>query len=228
MMFEELKKRVCEANLCLESAKLVKLTWGNVSGIDREKGIVAIKPSGVPYSELTPDKIVLTDLCGKVIEGTLRPSSDLATHLVLYNAFDSVGGITHTHSSWATVFSQAGKEIVPLGTTHADAFPAPVPVTREMTDEEIRGEYEKETGNVIVERFRDIDPKLNTAVLVRSHAPFTWGASPEKSVECAIILEEVAMTAYHTLQLGGKPMQRVLLEKHFYRKHGKNAYYGQK
>lgn len=225
---KELKKRVFDANLKLKELGLVVLTWGNVSEIDREKGLVAIKPSGVPYETMTADDIVIVDLDGNVVDGKYRPSSDLPTHLELYKAFPDIKGVTHTHSRWATIFSQAGKEIEPLGTTHADTFYGAVPITRKLTAEEIAGEYEKETGTVIIEAFKGIDPLSIPAVLVNSHGPFTWGSDAAKSVENAIILEEVAMMAWHTQKLDVQAkIQQELLDKHYLRKHGKNAYYGQ-
>ena len=227
-MLEQMKKSVFEANRLLKESGLVVLTWGNVSQIDREKGYVVIKPSGVDYSTMTAKDMVVVDLEGTVVEGELKPSSDLPTHIELYKAFPEIGGITHTHSRWATVFSQAGMGIPALGTTHADVFYGPIPATRKMTGQEIQGEYEKETGKVIVETFFDIDPNEIPAVLVHSHGPFIWGKNAMKSVENAITLEEVAMMAYHTLQLNpDAKMQQELLDKHFLRKHGANAYYGQ-
>ena len=227
-MLENLKEQVCAANLRLKSDGLVVLTWGNVSAIDTEKGLVVIKPSGVDYDAMTPEDMVVVDMDGKVVEGKLKPSSDLDTHLVLYKAFPDVGGITHTHSRWATIFSQAGVPVPALGTTHADAFYGAVPVTRRLTDAEIQGDYERETGNVIVETFRGIDAMSIPGVLVNNHGPFTWGKNAMKSVENAIILEEVACMAFNTLQLNPNAnMQQELLDKHFLRKHGANAYYGQ-
>ena len=227
-MLEQIKKRVFEANLMLKSSGLVVLTWGNVSEIDRESGHIVIKPSGVDYGSMTAEDMVVVDMEGNVVEGTLKPSSDLATHMELYKAFSDIGGITHTHSHWATVFSQAGLPIEPFGTTHADTFYGTVPVTRRMTAEEINGAYESQTGKVIVETFKGIDPMALPAVLVHSHGPFTCGSDALKSVENAIVLEEVAMMAYHTLALGTNVnLQKELLNKHYLRKHGKNAYYGQ-
>jgi len=230
-MLEELKKKVWEANLMLPKHGLVVFTWGNVSGIDREKGLLVIKPSGVSYEAMAPDDMVVVDLNGKVVEGRLNPSSDTPTHVELYKAFPKLGGIVHTHSRWATVWSQAGRGIPAYGTTHGDYFYGEIPVTRPMTPEEIAGEYEKETGKVIIERFAGIDPEYVPGVLVNSHGPFTWGKSPDEAVYNAVVLEEVAMMAWHTEALpGGRtvPMQRELLDKHFLRKHGPNAYYGQK
>lgn len=227
-MLEQIKQSVFTANRLLKESGLIVLTWGNVSQIDRESGYVVIKPSGVSYDVMKPEDMVVVDLEGNVVEGNLNPSSDLPTHLELYKAFPEIGGITHTHSRWATIFSQAGAAIPALGTTHADAFYGTIPVTRKMTEEEIAGEYEKETGKVIVETFRDINPNEIPAVLVHSHGPFIWGKNAMKSVENAITLEEVAMMAWNTLQLNpDAQIQQKLLDKHFWRKHGANAYYGQ-
>lgn len=227
-MLEQMKKSVFEANRLLKDSGLIVLTWGNVSQIDRENGHIVIKPSGVSYDTMTAEDMVVVDMEGNVVEGALKPSSDLPTHIELYKAFPDIGGITHTHSRWATVFSQAGVAIPPLGTTHADVFYGTIPVTRKMTEQEIQGEYEKETGKVIVETFSAIDPNEIPAVLVHSHGPFIWGKDAMKSVENAITLEEVAMMAYYTLQLNtNAQIQQVLLDKHFLRKHGANAYYGQ-
>ena len=234
---EQLKKLVYEANMELWRRNLVIYTWGNVSQIDREKGIVAIKPSGVPYETMTADQMVLMDLeTGRVLEGDLNPSSDTPTHLELYRRFPAIGGITHTHSEWATIYAQAGRAINDYGTTHADYFDGPIPCTRKMTPEEIGGEYELETGRVIAEHFEEngIDPMRVPAVLVHSHGPFAWNKTPMKSVEYAVILEYVAKMALNTEVLSHTPvsaaprMQSVLLRKHFDRKHGPNAYYGQK
>jgi len=229
-MFEQLKEEVCKANLALVDYKLVIFTWGNVSGIDRKKGVVAIKPSGVDYSQLTPDKIVLLDLDGKVIEGDLKPSSDTPTHLELYRCFPALGGICHTHSPRATAWAQACREIPAFGTTHADHFYGPVPVTAIMTRAEIEGDYELNTGKVIVRRFKDIDPMSIPAVLVAGHGPFTWGKNADKSVENAMVLEQVAAMAFETVSLvpDAVGISSTLLDKHYLRKHGKNAYYGQK
>ena len=227
-MLTELKEKVYQANRLLKDSGLVVLTWGNVSQIDRETGRIVIKPSGVSYDTMTAEDMVVVDLDGNVVEGRLRPSSDLPTHLALYRAFPNIGGITHTHSRWATVFSQAGRPIPALGTTHADVFYGTIPATRKMTEQEIQGEYEKETGNVIVETFAHMYPNEIPAVLVHSHGPFIWGKDAVKSVENAITLEEVAMMAYYTLQLDANAqIQQPLLEKHFLRKHGSGAYYGQ-
>jgi L-ribulose-5-phosphate 4-epimerase len=229
-MYDDLKQIVCKANIELQKQKLIIYTWGNVSGIDRKAGVVAIKPSGVPYDELTADKMVVLDLSGKIIEGKLNPSSDTPTHLELYRNFKDVGGITHTHSIYATMWSQACKPIPCLGTTHADHFYGPVPVTDILTKEEIEGDYELNTGKVIVRRFEGIDPMQMPAVLVANHGPFTWGKNPDKSVENAVVLEQVASMAIGTLTINSrqKDISRVLLDKHYLRKHGKGAYYGQK
>lgn len=236
-MLEELKQRVYDACMELYRRNLAIFTWGNVSGIDRESSLVVIKPSGVEYEKLSPEMLPVLDLyTGKVVEGELNPSSDTPTHLELYRRFDSLGGITHTHSRWATVFAQSGRGISCYGTTHADYFDGVVPCTRKMTAEEIAGEYELETGRVIAETFEEsgIDPMRVPAVLVHSHAPFTWGKSPMASVDCAVTLEYVAEMAYNTEMLSktlyGKidEIQPELLRKHFDRKHGPGAYYGQK
>lgn len=225
---QELKARVLRANLLLKESRLVTLTWGNVSEIDRARGLVAIKPSGVAYDSMTVEDIVVTDTEGNVVEGNLRPSSDLATHLALYRAFSDIRAVAHTHSKWATVFAQAGHDIPMLGTTHADTFYGDIPCTRGLTREEIFGAYEAETGKVIVETFAGRDPLAVPAVLVRSHAPFTWGADAVDAVQHAVILEEVACMALHTLLLAGAPtFDRALADKHYGRKHGADAYYGQ-
>lgn len=234
-MLTELKKKVYEANMALVDYNLVIFTWGNVSGIDREKGLVVIKPSGVEYSKLSPIDLPVVDLyTGKVVEGDLNPSSDTPTHLELYRRFKDVGGITHTHSEWAVIFSQAGRDIPAYGTTHADHFGGAIPCTRKMTPEEIAGEYELETGKVICETFEqnNINPMHIPAVLVHSHGPFAWGKDAMGSVESAVTLEAVAKMAYFTEVLSGTSpaplMQSELHHKHFDRKHGVNAYYGQK
>lgn len=207
---------------------LVTFTWGNVSAVDRESGLVVIKPSGVDYETMKPEDMVVVELDGNRVEGKLKPSSDTPTHIELYKAFDNIGGIVHTHSRWATVFAQAGRGINAYGTTHGDYFYGEIPVTRLMTPEEIAEEYEKETGKVIAETFKDKDPDMIPAVLVNSHGPFTWGKDAAEAVHNAVVLEETAMMAYYTESLGKTaPMQQELLDKHFLRKHGKNAYYGQ-
>lgn len=230
-MLESLKQAVLEANLDLPRYGLVTFTWGNVSGIDREKGLVVIKPSGVPYDELKADDMVVVDLDGNVVEGHRKPSSDTPTHVALYKAFDGIGGIVHTHAPWATSWAQAGRDLPALGTTHADYYYGPVPCTRPMTADEIRGAYELETGNVIVETFRTrgIDPLAVPGVLVHSHAPFNWGKDAHEAVHNAVVLEECAKMALHTFALNPKapPMDQALLDKHYFRKHGANAYYGQ-
>ena len=231
-MLESLKQEVYEANLLLPKYGIVTFTWGNVSGIDRERGIFAIKPSGVPYETLRPEDIVLVDLeTGKVVEGELNPSSDTPTHRVLYEEFPTLGAVVHTHSPWAVSFSEAGLPIEAMGTTHADSFYGDVPVTDALTQEEIEGAYEENTGKVIVRTFSKLglDPDAVPAVLVRQHGPFTWGPSPKKAVENAKILEVVAEMNYHALQLTRADIRvpQFLLDKHYYRKHGANAYYGQ-
>ena len=229
-MLEKLKKDVLEANLLLPKYGLVTFTWGNVSAIDRESGLVVIKPSGVPYDGMTAADMVVVDLNGKVIEGKWKPSSDTPTHLELHKAFPACGGIVHTHSRWATSFAQAGVGIRAMGTTQGDYFYGEIPCTREMTPEEIAGEYEKETGSVIIETFSGKDPAAIPAVLVHSHGPFTWGKDAAEAVHNAVVLEEVAFMNYHALQLNPvqTQMQQELLDKHYLRKHGKNAYYGQR
>ncbi|WP_294147323.1 L-ribulose-5-phosphate 4-epimerase [uncultured Selenomonas sp.] len=231
-MLEKLKQEVYEANMALPKHDLVTFTWGNVSGIDRESGLFVIKPSGVDYEKLTPDDMVVVDLEGKKVEGKLNPSSDTETHRVLYRAFPHIGGVVHTHSRWATTFAQAGQGVRAYGTTHADYFYGEIPCTREMTKEEIAGGYEYETGRVIVERFEKygVNPDDIPAVLVKDHGPFTWGKDAHEAVYHAVVLEEVAMMALHTqlLTQSRDPMPQALLDKHFLRKHGPNAYYGQK
>lgn len=231
-MLEELKRQVLDANLALPQYGLVVFTWGNVSGMDRERGLMVIKPSGVPYENMTVDDMVVVDLNGQKVEGRLNPSSDTPTHIELYKAFPTLGGIVHTHSRWATIFAQSGKGIPALGTTHADYFYGEVPCTRRMTPAEIAGNYEKATGTVIIETFGGSGKKAEDipAVLVHSHGPFTWGASPKEAVYHAVVLEEVAMMGWHTLHMPGadkNPIQQELLDKHFLRKHGPGAYYGQ-
>lgn len=231
-MLEELKKQVYEANMLLPKHHLITFTWGNVSGIDREKGIFAIKPSGVEYDELKPEDMVLVDLDGKKVEGDLNPSSDTETHRIFYQKFKNIGGVVHTHSRWATTFAQAGQGIRAYGTTQADYFYGEIPCTRDMTAEEIKGAYEYNTGVVAVECFesRGINPDYVPGVLVKNHGPFAWGTDAFNAVHNAVVMEEVAMMAFHTQMLTGDrdPMPQVLLDKHFLRKHGPNAYYGQK
>lgn len=229
-MLEKLKQKVLEANLLLPKYGLVTFTWGNVSAVDRESGIMIIKPSGVEYDKMTAEDMVAVSLeTGKVVEGHYKPSSDTPTHLELYKAFADVGGIVHTHSRWATSFAQAGRGIEPLGTTHADYFYGEIPCTHAMTPDEINGEYEKETGKVIVEAFREIDPLTIPAVLVKSHGPFTWGRTAGEAVHNAVVLEEAAFMNYHAIGINPqvRRMQQELLDKHYLRKHGDNAYYGQ-
>ncbi|MED0661937.1 L-ribulose-5-phosphate 4-epimerase [Geobacillus thermodenitrificans] len=228
-MLEELKRAVFEANLQLPQYRLVTFTWGNVSGIDRERGLVVIKPSGLAYDRLTAEDMVVVNLDGEVVEGQWKPSSDTPTHLWLYKQFPGIGGIVHTHSTWATVWAQAGKGIPPLGTTHADYFYGEIPCTRPMTNEEIQGEYELETGKVITETFRFLDPLQVPGVLVHGHGPFAWGKDPANAVHNAVVLEEVAKMAARTYMLNpnAQPISQSLLDRHYLRKHGVNAYYGQ-
>lgn len=231
-MLENLKQRVYEANMALPKHDLIKFTWGNVSEIDRESGLFVIKPSGVDYDDLTPDDMVVVDLDGNVVEGDLNPSSDTDTHRVLYKEFPDIGGIVHTHSPWAVSFAQAGVDIPAAGTTHADMFYGDIPATSLMTEAEINGAYELETGNVIVKTFEDrfINPNEVPAVLVQDHGPFVWGPNAEKAVYNSVVLEEVAQMTYHTMMLNphNVHMSQTLLDKHYLRKHGANAYYGQK
>ncbi|WP_127594731.1 L-ribulose-5-phosphate 4-epimerase [Paenibacillus lautus] len=229
-MLEDLKEQVLEANLDLPKHGLVTFTWGNVSGIDRERGLFVIKPSGVPYEDLKADDMVVLDLNGNIVEGDLRPSSDTPTHLVLYQNFKEIGGIVHTHSPWGTSWAQAGRALPAYGTTHADYFYGEIPITRPMTRDEIEGAYELETGNVIVERFADLDPNMVPGVLVHSHAPFVWGKDAHNAVHNAVVLEECAKIAARMQQINPEtePMDQALLDRHFLRKHGVNAYYGQK
>ena len=228
-MLEELKAKVCAANLALREYGLVTLTWGNVSGIDRARGLVVIKPSGVSYERMRPQDMVVVRLAdGSVAEGELSPSSDTPTHLVLYRSFPEIGGVVHTHSTFATAWAQAGSCIPDLGTTHSDHFLGTIPCTRDMDRAEIAGDYEKETGNLIVETFCDADPMNVPAVLVKNHGPFCWGTDAISAVENAIVLEEIARIAYYTLNINGAPtISEDLIRRHFFRKHGKNAYYGQ-
>lgn len=229
-MLENLKREVYEANMLLPKHGLITFTWGNVSAIDREKGLVVIKPSGVEYDKMKVDDMVVVDLDGNVVEGNLKPSSDTPTHLKLYKEFKDIGGVVHTHSRWATVFAQAGKGINPYGTTQADYFYGKIPCTRDMDEQEIQKEYEYNTGLVIVETFENIDPNKMPAVLVKNHGPFTWGKDALDAVHNAVVLEEVAMMAFNTEILNNyntKNMPDELLDKHFLRKHGPGAYYGQ-
>ncbi len=229
-MLEELKEQVLQANLLLSKYGLVTFTWGNVSGIDRESGLAVIKPSGLPYEEMTAEDMVVVDLEGNVVEGKWKPSSDTPTHLELYKAFPSCGGIVHTHSRWATSFAQAGREIPAMGTTQADYFYGAIPCTRPLRDEEINGEYEKETGRVIAETFAGLDPAAVPGVLVFSHGPFAWGTDAMNAVHNAVVMEEVAFMDFHAMMLNPQlgSIQQTLLDRHYLRKHGKTAYYGQK
>jgi L-ribulose-5-phosphate 4-epimerase len=229
-MLEELKAEVCRANLDVVAEGLVIQTWGNVSGLDRERGLMVIKPSGVPYSGMKPSHMVVVDLeSGKVVEGRLKPSSDTPTHLVLYRAFKSIGGIVHTHSLYATAWAQACRPLLAHGTTHADFCYGPVPCTRKLTTNEIKNDYEANTGHVIVETFRRLHPSRQPAVLVASHGPFAWGKDVREAVHNAVILETIAKLNTETLRINPKvkPMASALLDKHFLRKHGPAAYYGQ-
>jgi len=228
-MLEKLKAEVLAANLELPARGLVTYTWGNVSGIDRQQGLVVIKPSGVSYEKLQAKDLVVVDLAGNIKEGTLTPSSDTATHLVLYREFETIGGVVHTHSTWATIWSQLGRKIPPCGTTHADYFYGDIPCTRKLSGEEIHRDYEQETGLVIAETMTGINPQHCPAVLVNDHGPFSWGETPAMAVHNAVVLEEVAKMAYYTELMQQKnSMDKVLMNKHFLRKHGKNAYYGQR
>lgn len=228
-MYEELKEAVCSSNIELEAQRLVICSWGNVSGMDRTSGVVAIKPSGLAYDELTPDKMVLLDLEGNIVEGELRPSSDTPSHLELYRSVETIGAVCHTHSPNATMWAQACREIPCFGTTHADYFYGAIPLTRAMTEDEIRSDYELNTGKVIVERFAGMDPMKMPGVLVANHGPFTWGATPADAVEAAVVLERTAKMALGTILIntGQDRISQVLLDKHYLRKHGRNAYYGQ-
>ncbi len=229
MKLQSLREEVLQSNLELVHRGLVLFTFGNASGFDRASGLVAIKPSGVPYERLTPADLVVTDLEGTIVEGALRPSSDLATHLALYRAFDEVNGVVHTHSRYATAWAQAGVEIPCLGTTHADYFRGPIPVTEAMTPHEIESEYELNTGHVIVRRFEGLDPIHNAAVLVAGHAPFCWGRTPTEAAHTAVIVEELAHMAFLTMTINAdvRAISNSLHDKHFLRKHGPKAYYGQ-
>lgn len=229
-MLKTLKEKVFKANLDLVKQGLVIFTWGNVSGIDREKGLVVIKPSGVSYDEMKVSDMVVVDLnTGKVVEGELNPSSDTPTHLALYRAFPSIQGIVHTHSTYATAWAQAGMDIPNIGTTHADYFHNDIPCTDDMTEEEVKGDYELETGNVIIKRFKDINPDHTPGVLVKNHGPFAWGTSPDNAVYNAKVMEQCAKMAFVSFMINPKTtMNPLLIEKHYSRKHGPNAYYGQK
>jgi L-ribulose-5-phosphate 4-epimerase len=227
-MLERLKIEVFEANLELVSKGLVIYTWGNVSGIDRQLGLMVIKPSGLSYDKMTAEDMVVVDMDGNVVNSRWKPSSDTPTHLVLYKKFPKIAGVVHTHSTWATCWAQSGLSIPALGTTHADYFYGSVPCTRKLSEKEIAGKYEKETGNVIVETFENIDPMAVPAVIVNGHGPFTWGTSPSNAVHNAVVLEEVSKMAHHTLTLQKvNPIEQYLLDKHYLRKHGPGAYYGQ-
>ena len=229
-MLEDLKQKVFQANLDLVKHGLVIFTWGNVSGIDREKGLVVIKPSGVDYDTMTPADMVVVDLAtGEVVEGDLRPSSDTPTHLELYRSFPEIGGVVHTHSTYATAWAQAGRDIPNIGTTHADYFHDDIPCTADMTEAEVKGDYELETGKVIVERFKGINPVHTPGVLVKNHGPFSWGKSPADAVHNAVVMEQVAKMAFIAFSVNPSlTMNPLLIEKHFNRKHGPGAYYGQK
>ena len=228
-MLEELKEKVCRANLDLVRHGLVIFTWGNVSAIDRQSGLVVIKPSGVSYDNMKPSDMVVVDLDGKVVEGDLNPSSDTPTHLVLYKAFPEIGGVVHTHSTYATAWAQAGIDLPNIGTTHADYFHDAVPCTVDMSRPQVEGEYELETGNVIVERFKGLNPVHTPGVLVKNHGPFTWGKDAFEAVHNAVVLEQVAKMAFISFSVNPSlTMNPLLVEKHFSRKHGPNAYYGQK
>ena len=228
-MLEELKEKVCRANLDLVRHGLVIFTWGNVSAIDRQSGLVVIKPSGVSYDNMKPSDMVVVDLDGKVVEGDLNPSSDTPTHLVLYKAFPEIGGVVHTHSTSATAWAQAGIDLPNIGTTHADSFHDAVPWTADMSRPRVEGEYELETGNVIVERFKGLNPVHTPGVLVKNHGPFTWGKDAFEAVHNAVVLEQVAKMAFISFSVNPSlTMNPLLVEKHFSRKHGPNAYYGQK
>jgi len=227
-MLNELKNKVLQANLNLVKYGMVIFTWGNVSSIDREKGLVVIKPGGVSYDDMKADDMVVVDMEGSIVEGDLKPSSDTPTHLVLYKNFEKIGGIVHTHSEWATSWAQSGRDIPAYGTTHADYFYGEIPCTRKLTKKEIEEDYEMNTGKVIAERFMELDYNALPGVLVYSHAPFSWGKDPDEAVHNAVVMEEVAKMAFRNEVLGNTdPVDRYLLDKHFLRKHGKDAYYGQ-
>lgn len=227
-MLSELKEKVCKANLDLVNLGLVIFTWGNVSAIDRDKGYIVIKPSGVSYDDMKPDDMVVIDIEGKIVEGRLKPSSDTPTHIEIYKAFAEVGGVVHTHSTYATAWAQAGKDIPIIGTTHADYFSDDIPCTEDMTDEQVFGEYEKDTGTVIVDRFKDLNPMHIPGVLVKNHGPFSWGKNADSAVYNSKVMEEVAHMAFIAYSVNPKlTMNKALVTKHFERKHGANAYYGQ-
>ena len=230
MILKTLREEVLEANLELVRRGLVLYTFGNASGIDRKEGLVAIKPSGVPYESMKPEDLVVVDLNGKTVEGSLRPSSDLATHLILYKAFEGIGGVAHTHSRFATAWAQAAREIPCFGTTHADYFYGPIPVTRPLTPKQIRDDYEVNTGHAIARRFAKLNPLQMPGVLVAGHAPFCWGTSPTEAAHAAVIVEEIAAMATATVSANPKAraISKHLHDKHFLRKHGASAYYGQK
>ena len=229
MNIEALKEAVFRANLDLVEHGLVIFTWGNVSGIDRERNLVVIKPSGVSYDNMKAADMVVTDMEGHVVEGDYKPSSDTATHLELYKAFPAIGGIVHTHSTYATAWAQAGCDIPIIGTTHADYFSNDIPCTRDMTEKEVKGEYEKETGSVIIERFKELSPVHIPGVLVKNHGPFSWGKDSHEAVHNAVVMEQVAKMAFIAGQVNpALTMNELLVQKHFFRKHGPNAYYGQK
>lgn len=227
-MLEQLKQKVCKANLDLVDYGLVLFTWGNVSAIDRDSGLVVIKPSGVSYDNMTPEDMVVVNLDGEVVEGKYKPSSDTASHIEFYKAFPDIGGVVHTHSTYATAWAQTGFDIPILGTTHADYFESDIPCTRDMTEEEIFDAYEKNTGLVIVERFKDLNPNFIPGVIVKNHGPFTWGKNADDAVHNSVVLEEIARMAQIAKDINSQSdMNPNLTKKHFYRKHGENAYYGQ-
>ncbi|MCK5279884.1 MAG: L-ribulose-5-phosphate 4-epimerase [Cyclobacteriaceae bacterium] len=227
-MLKKLKKKVCRANLELVKHGLVIFTWGNVSAIDREKGLVVIKPSGVSYNNMKPEDMVVVDLEENVVEGNYKPSSDAATHIILYKNFPDIGGVVHTHSEWATIWAQAGQPMPALGTTHADYFYGDIPCTRKLTNSEINSAYEEETGNVIVETFHNLDPNTIPGVLVNNHGPFSWGSDAQDAIQNAVVMEAVAKMTYFTLKIKKvSSIDQALLDKHYLRKHGKDAYYGQ-
>ncbi|MBD1572423.1 L-ribulose-5-phosphate 4-epimerase [Vibrio sp. S17_S38] len=230
LLLPELRQQVWQANMDLQTHKLVTFTWGNVSGIDRDQGLVVIKPSGVAYEDLSPENMVIVDINGNIVEGDLKPSSDTATHLALYREFLDMGGIVHTHSSYATSWAQAGAAIPAFGTTHADYFYGHIPCARALTDSEIQHEYELNTGKVIIETIGEQNPMAIPGILVREHAPFTWGKDAHDAVHNAVVVEEVAKMAFRTISINPStlPIPQTLLDKHYLRKHGKNAYYGQK